>query len=193
MLKKNEFWPQNLKLCSFWSYGWIFMGPKYVVKQYPKFEFLQKFLTPDRNFCHLSRLKQYWFFAFFSILRSFPLGPQKFLGGKIGQMWATWASLPKKKENINKSWKMMILSISEKKKNLKFFDPQMKIFKNKLRAVEISADLKIFRIVNLGPKESPDMRVLVFLYLFFDILTLEWNFYSNFWPFFALREALLTH
>ena len=64
---------------------------------------------------------------------------------------------------------MMILSISEKKNFLKFFDPQMKIFKNTLRAVEISADLKIFGIVNLGPKVSPDMRVRIFLYLFGDI------------------------
>ena len=61
---------------------------------------------------------------------------------------------------------MMFFEIFEDLKFLKFFEPQMKIFKNTLRAVEISADLKIFGIVNLGPKVSPDMRVRIFLYLF---------------------------
>ena len=64
---------------------------------------------------------------------------------------------------------MMILSVSEKKMFLKFFDPQMKIFKNTLRCVEIFTGLKIFGIVNLGPKVSPYMRVRIFLYLFGDI------------------------
>ena len=64
---------------------------------------------------------------------------------------------------------MMFFEIFENLKFLKIFDPQMKIFKNTLRAVEISADLKIFGIVNLGPKVSPDMRVRIFLYLFGDI------------------------
>ena len=68
---------------------------------------------------------------------------------------------------------MLILSIFEKKNFLKFFDPQLKIFKNTLRAVEISDDPKIFGIVNLGPKVSPNMRVRIFLYLVYDISTLQ--------------------
>ena len=68
---------------------------------------------------------------------------------------------------------MLILSIFEKNFFLKFFDPKLNFLKNTLRAVEISTNLKIFGIVNLGPKVSPDMRVRIFLYLFYHISTLE--------------------
>ena len=57
---------------------------------------------------------------------------------------------------------MLILSIFEKKNVFEIFDPQFKIFKNTLRAVEISDDPKIFGIVDLDPKVSPDMCVRIF-------------------------------
>ena len=65
---------------------------------------------------------------------------------------------------------MMFFEIFEDLKFLKIFDPQMKIFKNTLRAVEISVDLKIFGIVTLGPKESSDMNAPLFTSLFHDIM-----------------------
>ena len=118
------------------------MRPKYVLKHFLKFHFLQKFFTLDRNFCHLSHLSNVDFLANFQIFIGYPLAPQKFLGGKIGQMWATWPTLPKKQQKNNKCWKMMFFEIFENFRFLKIFDPQIKKFKNTPRVVEISARLK---------------------------------------------------
>ena len=71
--------------------------------------------------------KWYWYFS------------QKFLGGKIEQMWATQPILPKKQQKNNKCWKMMIFDHFENFRFLKIFDPQMQIFKNSPRVAEISA------------------------------------------------------
>ena len=43
-------------------------------------------------------------------------------------MWATWASLPKKKEKINKSWKMMIFDHFEGRVNFVIFWPTTQNF-----------------------------------------------------------------
>ena len=67
---------------------------------------------------------------------------------------------------------MMFLVIFENLKFLNIFDPQFQIFKNRPLAVEISADPKIWGIMNLGPKESSGMLVSVFSSLFHDIINL---------------------
>ena len=75
---------------------------------------------------------------------------------------------------------MMFFEIFEDLKFLKIFDPQTPNFKNMLLAVEISADPQILGIINLDPRESPDMRVRIFLSLFYDILNFISIFAGNF-------------
>ena len=65
---------------------------------------------------------------------------------------------------------MMFFEIFEDLKFLKIFDPQFQNFKISPLAVEISADPKIWGIMNLGPKESFDICALIFLSLFLDIM-----------------------
>ena len=65
---------------------------------------------------------------------------------------------------------MMFFEIFEDLKFLKIFEPQSQNFKNVAPAVEISADPKIEEIMNLGPKESSDMRATIFSSLFHDIM-----------------------
>ena len=57
---------------------------------------------------------------------------------------------------------MMFLEIFEDLKFLKIFDPQFQNFKISPLAVEISADPKIWGIMNLGPTESSDMSARSF-------------------------------
>ena len=65
---------------------------------------------------------------------------------------------------------MMFFEIFEDLKFLKIFDPQSQNFKKSPLVVEISADPKIWGIINLDSKHSSDMRVHIFLSLFYDIL-----------------------
>ena len=57
---------------------------------------------------------------------------------------------------------MMFFEIFEDLKFLKIFDPQPQNFKYGALAVEISADLQIWGIINLDPKKSSDMRAPFF-------------------------------
>ena len=57
---------------------------------------------------------------------------------------------------------MMFFEIFENLKFLKIFDPQFQNFKMSPLAVEISADPQIYAIMNLGPKDSSDMRARLF-------------------------------
>ena len=57
---------------------------------------------------------------------------------------------------------MIFFEIFEDLKFLKFFDPQSQNFKMSPLTVEISADPQIWGIMNLGPKESSDMRARLF-------------------------------
>ena len=65
---------------------------------------------------------------------------------------------------------MMFFEIFENLKFLKIFYPQFQNFKNVAPVVEISADPKIEEIMNLGLKESSDMRATIFSSLFHDIM-----------------------
>ena len=65
---------------------------------------------------------------------------------------------------------MMFFEIFEDLKFLKIFDPQLQNFKKGPLAVEISADPKIWGIMNLGPKKSSDMLALLFSSLFHAIM-----------------------
>ena len=61
------------------------MGPKYVWKYFLKFQILQKFLTSDRNFSHLSHLSDVNCFRIFQILIGCPLDPRNFWEAKLGK------------------------------------------------------------------------------------------------------------
>ena len=121
------------------------MGPKYVLKHFLTFQFLQKFLTLGRNFCHLSHLSNVDFFLLFSNFDRVPPRPLE-ISGK--QNWANVGNLAhfaqkttKKTTNVEKWWFLTILSFGH---FLKFFDPQLQNFKNTLLAVEISAEQNKF-------------------------------------------------
>ena len=80
---------------------------------------------------------------------------------------------------------MMIFDHFEGGPTLDFFDPQLQIFKNRLLAVEISADPKIQEIGTLGTLKRSKPMSLLFFGLFRFLGNFIENFTRNFWSFFA--------
>ena len=75
---------------------------------------------------------------------------------------------------------MMFFEIFEDLKFLKIFDPQSKNFKISPLAVEISTDPKILGMMNLGPKDSSNLRARLFSSLYHDIMNFMSIFARNF-------------
>ena len=81
------------------------------------------------------------------------------------QNWANVGNLAQFLQNRRKNHQMLKnddFDHFRKKKNLKIFDPQVKIFKKMLRAVEISAGSKILEMRNLGHRKSSGTPMNVF-------------------------------
>ena len=170
------------------------MGPKYVLNHFSTFWFLQKFLTPDRNF-YLIAFKS-WSQCIWSQNPNFHgyLPSPLEISGR--QNWANedklahCAQKATKKQQMLKNdvfwhfWRWVIFE--------KILTHNSKISNMALMTVEISADPKILGIINLGPKKSSNMRAPFFLSLFYDILNFMSIFNRYFWLFLTLRGTPLT-
>ena len=102
--------------------------------------------------------------------------------GKCGQHGQICPTKTKTSSNVEKWSFLTILRFGH---FWKCFNPQLQNFKNMLPAVEISADSKIWRVINLDPKKSSNMRVRVFWLLLYDILSLTQfseEILDHFWP-----------
>ena len=151
------FWPQTLNQCRFLSFQWIFMGPKYVLRHFSKFRFLQKFRPNDRNFCHLSHLSNSHFLLFFQFSRGTSRACRNFWEAKLGKSGQLGVFCPKNNKNSSNVEKWWFLTILKFGSFLKIFDPQLQIFKNTPMAAEISDDPKFWLTKTLGPKKSPSI------------------------------------
>ena len=138
------------------------MRPKYVLKHLLKFQFLQNILTSDRNFCHLSHLRNIHFLPFLQFSGGYPQDPRNFWEAKLGKCGQISTLCPKSNKQTTNVEKWCFLRFLKIFDFWKFLTPQVKFSKTRPEPQKFLPNSKIIKIVHITVNDVSKCPARVF-------------------------------